>query len=227
MDRSVNRKIGFLGGTFDPIHYGHLRLAEEAYFTFNLERVYFLPSKIPPHKLGRKITSPGIRIQIIRAAIEDNFNFDIETHDLDIDRPSYTVDTLRDLREKYSGDEIFFIIGMDSFKNLHTWKNFMELFPLANFVVARRPRHSTILFEKREEFFPPFDEKTIEEFEVDFKKRKLIHKKSGNSILFFDFTLLEISSSEIRKNVREGKSIKYLLPDAVIEIIEKNSLYME
>ena len=226
MVRSVNR-IGFLGGTFDPVHFGHLRMAEEARYYFNLEKVYFLPSRIPPHKLGRKITPPETRVQMLKSAIEGNPFFDIDTHDLDMDKPSYTVNTLTELREKYSGSEIFFIIGMDSFRQLHTWKNFMALFELANFAVARRPRYSLIEFKKVEEFFPPFDTEKIAQFEVDFENRKLTYKKSGFSIYFYDSTLLEISSSDIREKVKQKISIKYLVPEEVEKIIEKEKLYME
>ncbi len=220
-------RIGFLGGTFDPVHHGHLRMAEEARYCFDLEKVYFLPSRIPPHKLGRKITPPELRVKMLETAISSNPHFSIDTHDLDLERPSYTVDTLGDLREKYMGREIFFIIGMDSFRELHTWKNFMDLFKLANFAVARRPRYSLIEFKSIEEFFPPFDSEKIREFEVDLKARRLTHKESGLSIYFYDSTLLEISSSDIRTKVREGLSIKYLTPESVEDIIKKEKLYME
>ncbi len=226
MGRSVNR-IGFIGGTFDPIHFGHLRMAEEARYNFSLSKVYFLPSRIPPHKLGRKITPPEIRVEMIKKAIRNNPYFGIDTHDLDLDKPSYTVNTLRDLREKYREAEIFFIIGMDSFRELHTWKDFMNLFDLANFLVARRPRYSEIHFRKVEEFFPPFDEEKIRNFEVNFEERRLTFRESGYSIFFYDSTLLDISSSGIRKLVKEGHSIKYLVPEDVREVIIREKLYME
>ncbi len=226
MDRSVN-KIGFIGGTFDPVHYGHLRMAEEARYHFKLEKVYFLPARIPPHKLGRRITPTDLRVKMLKKAISDNPYFDIETHDIDIDKPSYTVDTLADLKEKYNNKELFFIIGMDSFRELHTWKNFMELFKLANFAVARRPRYSLIEFKHLKEFFPPFDADKIKKFNVDFEKRKLTYKESGLSIYFYDSTLLEISSSDIRDNIAQGVSIKYLVPEVVEELILNEKLYME
>ena len=226
MGRSVN-KIGFIGGTFDPVHFGHLRMAEEARYIFSLDKVYFLPSKIPPHKLGRKITPPEVRIEMLKEAIASNPYFDIDTHDLELDEPSYTVNTLRDLREKYSGSKIFFIIGMDSFRKLHTWKNFMDLFGLSNFLVARRPRYSLIKFEKKEEFYPPFDEKKIKNFEINMEKRSLIHKSSGFGIFFYDSTLMEISSSDIREKIKKRQSIKYLVPEVVEKNIYERRLYIE
>ena len=219
-------KTGILGGTFDPVHFGHLRLAEEARINFGLDRVLFLPSKIPPHKTEKRITSSTERIKLLQLAIKDNVNFGIELHDTEINSPSYTVDTLDFLNKKYPDDELYFIIGMDLFKGLNTWKNYRKLFELSNFIVARRPPFKEIDFYSTASFVPPFYGDDINEFKINGEKEFLEHI-SGKRIYFFKSTLLDISSSEIRDFVKNGISVKYLIPDDVLKFITKKNLYKE
>jgi len=219
-------KIGILGGTFDPVHIAHMRLAEEAKYYFNLDKILFLPSNIPPHKTNKKISNYLDRIKLLELAIKGRKDFELELHDINLETPSYTVDTLKFLKTKYSDNQLFFIIGMDLFKELNTWKNFLELFKLSNFIVARRPPFMNIDFQLAESFMPPFTGENINNFVINEKKEVLEHI-SGNNIYFFKSTRLDISSTEIRKLISKGVPVNFLVPDRVVSYITEKKLYKE
>ena len=139
-------KLGFYGGTFDPIHHGHLILAREAVETLKLDRLYFIPNSISPHKTDTHPTPANVRAEMIRAAIENEPRFDMD--DLELNRPgiSYTIDTLLALREKFGGKaKFFYLIGEDNIPSLATWRRIDELHHLATFVVMCRSEHPTPL----------------------------------------------------------------------------------
>lgn len=136
-------KIGILGGTFDPPHIGHLRLAEEAHKRLGLDKVIFVPAFIPPHKGKRKITPPSIRLKMAAALIEGEEDFELSDIEIRRREVSYTVDTLREFRSKYpEGTEFYFITGADSLEILTGWKDWKTLLELCHFVVANRPGFS-------------------------------------------------------------------------------------
>lgn len=136
-------KIGILGGTFDPPHIGHLRLAEEAHRKLGLDKVIFVPAFIPPHKGGRKITPPSIRLKMVAALIEGRDSFELSDAEICRREVSYTVDTIREFRSKYpDGTEFYFITGADSLEIIATWKDWKTLLELCHFVVANRPGFS-------------------------------------------------------------------------------------
>ncbi|MGI6632976.1 MAG: nicotinate-nucleotide adenylyltransferase [Bacillota bacterium] len=198
--------IGIMGGTFDPIHYGHLRAAEEVRQGFGLERVVFVPSGQPPHKIAEEVTSPEQRYLMTLLATSDNPHFEVSRIEIDRCGPSYTLDSLRHFRETYSREKaIYFITGLDAILDIRTWKGYNELFNLADFIAVTRPGYSVQTLNDLGEALG--DER--------FSK---IHP--------FPVTLLAIASTEIRRKVREGKSIKYLVPDSVMEYIEKERLYL-
>jgi len=132
-------KIGILGGTFNPVHIGHLILAEEVLEKLRLDRVIFIPANLPPHKDNVDIASPNLRLKMIKSAIKGNKNFAVS--EIEIKRPgrSYTIDTLRTLKEKYPKDELFFIIGSDLLKYLNEWKDLNEIMNMVKFIAATRP----------------------------------------------------------------------------------------
>ncbi len=210
-------KIGILGGTFDPVHFGHLRTAEEIGEFFELEKVYLIPSNKPPHKKGRVISSFQDRLYMIKCAIEDSDRLDV----LDIEGRrsgySYTIDTLRELTsDNYFGKEvqIYFIIGSDAFMEIETWKEYKELFKYANFVIVKRSGYNNIdrLIRK------------INLFESQ-KHKHMIRLSTGKSIYMVKVTHMDISSTQIRELVKKGKSISFLLPEKVKEYILKKGLY--
>lgn len=201
-----HRRIGVLGGTFDPIHIGHLALAEAADEALALEQVLFVPAGSPPHKQGRRITSPHHRQRMTELAIAGNEHFALSTVDLTRSGPSYTVDTLRLLAAKYEGAELFFIIGGDSLLDLPTWYHPEEILQLAYLAAAERPG-----------------------FSLEDVAAKLggLYQQFGHRICLFHAPLLDISSSMLRERLRSGRSVRYLVPDAVLDYIKQNNLYQD
>lgn len=199
-------KIGLIGGTFDPIHFGHLILAEHVRENCKLDKVIFIPTGLTPHKDEFQVVDSGIRLEMTRLGVKSNIFFevnDIETYRQD---KSYTIDTLKEMKKLYPKDQIYFIIGADSLFQLPTWKGYEKIISSTNLIVANRPGGKNDLIGEK-----------IEEYTSIF----------GGSITQVTSPLIDISSSNIRSRVKEGKSIKYLLPSIVEEYIFKNNLYKE
>ncbi len=214
--------LGILGGTFNPIHYGHLAAAEEVSDRLGLERVLFVPSFIPPHKHDEDIPSVIHRMEMVRLATADNPLF--EPSDIELKRGgmSYTIDTIKTLLQSMHGAELYFITGLDSFLEIQTWNRWEMLMTLCGFVVLSRPGYrfqdlSRIDFMKSAE----------EEFlALDRGLHKQAVLQSGTYTVFLEMIpLYDISSTDIRRRIKEGRSIKYLLPDKVENYIIKNRLY--
>jgi nicotinate-nucleotide adenylyltransferase len=214
-------KIGLFGGTFDPIHWGHLRSAEEVCEAFSLDRVLFVPTSKPPHKRGQTTTPARDRLAMVRLAVSDNPRFLVST--VEIKRPgiSYSIDTLRDFTARNRGkDAYYFILGLDAFREIDSWKDFEQLFPLCNFIVTSRPgsRDSN-----------PLQGASVavrKLFCYDFRDKAYRHR-SGMTLHFLKLTDFAISASEIRAKVNQGRSIRYLVPVAVEAYIKKRGLYRQ
>ncbi|MDY6854995.1 MAG: nicotinate-nucleotide adenylyltransferase [Thermodesulfobacteriota bacterium] len=214
-------RIGLFGGTFNPIHVGHLRSAEEIRELFRLRQIVFVPSAIPPHKDEMEIISPFHRIEMVNLAIEDNPVF--SSSDVEIKRPgkSYSIETINHFKTMHSSDlELFFIMGIDTFKDISTWKDYGSLFSCSNFVVTTRPGYQR---PKLEGILPL---EVVRDFSYYPEEDRLIHI-SSLSIYFRDITHLDISSSMIRRRIEGGSSIRYLLPERVIEYIQVNGIYRD
>ena len=212
-------KIGLFGGTFDPIHWGHLRSAEEVSETFGLDRVYFIPAALPPHKRGQTTTPARDRLQMVRLAVAKNPRFQVSTAEISRAGVSYSIDTIREFAaKKQRGDVLYFIIGLDAFREIGTWKNFTEIFPLCNFIVTSRPG------SKESDPLKGTGVAVKKLFCYDFKRRNYRHG-SGTRIFFDELTDIAISASEIRALVKEGKSIRYLVPAEVERYIKRRGLY--
>lgn len=212
-------KIGLFGGTFDPIHWGHLRSAEEVSETFALDRVYFIPAAVPPHKRGHTTTAALDRLQMVRLAVAKNPKFSVST--VEIARPgvSYSIDTIRDFAGRMRGrDSLYFIIGLDAFREIGTWKDFAAIFPLCNFIVTSRPG------SKEKDPLKGTGVAVKKLFCYDFKKKNYRHE-SGTRVYFNELTDIAISASEIRALVQAGKSIRYLVPPTVEKYIHRRGLY--
>ncbi len=195
-------RIAVLGGTFDPVHIGHLLIAEQAYNSFKLDKVVFMPAGIPPHKLDKKITAPENRLEMVELAIDDNPHFDYSVYELNKEERSYTADTLRYLKRLRVKDIIFFIIGADSLLDIYSWKDTGYLLTEGRFIVARRPG-----------------------FSLDELLQQDRYKNCRDRISLLDNSLINISSSGIREAVRKGESIRYQTPDRVIKYIKERGLY--
>ena len=211
-------RLGILGGTFDPIHFGHLRIAEEVFEEMALEKVLLMPGSLPPHKDRKTITPFLDRFFMTQAAAGDSLS--LEAVDLEARREglSYSIETLRETRKLYKTDlDLFFIIGSDAFMEIKSWKEYKNLFNEANFVVIKRPGFSLDDLE-------PF----LTSISAGFKKgpnEDTFAHPSGNQLFYKKATLMEISSTNIREMVAAGKSIRFLVPEAVRKYILEKGLY--
>jgi nicotinate-nucleotide adenylyltransferase len=211
-------KTGILGGTFNPIHLAHLRIAEEAQKEFRLDRVLFIPAADPPHKdIADEVSFPH-RLAMVERAIRDYPDF--QASDLEIHRSgkSFSVDTLEILKREDPAGERFFIIGLDSYRDIASWKDFARLFILCHLVVTTRPG---VAIENPLEPLPVAIRK---DFCYDSRACKILHK-SGNYVFFISETHLDISSTQVRQRLLEGQSVRQLVPSAVADYIEEHGLY--
>lgn len=212
-------RFGILGGTFDPVHFGHLRTAEEVGEIFELKKVYLIPAKKPPHKQGKLITPFSDRIDMLRLAVKGSKKLGV----LDIEGRrsgySYTIDTLKNITSDPAfgkRPDIYFILGIDAFMEIDTWKDYKSLFSYANFVIVKRPGHD----DKRSEAI-------LQKVGIEYKKSDKCSfcLRTGKRIWFVLVTFLDISSTQIRELVKHGKSISFLLPERVKDYILKKGLY--
>ncbi len=197
-------RLGVFGGTFDPVHYGHLVAAEEVRYRLRLDKVLFVPAGTPPHKLDQDITPTRHRLVMLELAIASNPGFAISRVDIDRHGPCYTVDTLALLHQEYGpGAELYFLMGMDSLADILTWKDPERLIRLARIVVVGRPG-----------------------FQADVDELDKVLPGAAERICIVDTPLMEVSSSDIRQRVREGAPIRYQVPEAVEAYIRAHRLYV-
>lgn len=218
-DKSASkRRVGILGGTFDPIHYGHLRAAEEARERFALERVIFIPAFIPPHKGTLRVTESRHRIEMVKRAIQGNELFEVSEVECAREGASYSVETIRQiLLMEGPGLALYFILGIDAFQMIHTWRSYQELFNLTNWIVLKRPGYA----KWGKEALP---KEIAGLFHYDNRRKVWVHE-SGHKVHFCKFRSLEISATEIRRLIERGKSVRYLIPEEVRNYIETHGLY--
>jgi nicotinate-nucleotide adenylyltransferase len=211
-------RLGILGGTFDPVHLGHLRAAEEAVELLGLDEIHFVPAALPPHKTDRHIVSFESRWRMLQLAIADNPRFHLSDLELRIPGKSYTVHSLRSFRREYPGAELFFLVGCDAFLEMNTWHDFREIFALAGIVVMCRADCSL------EQVLAFATGKVSGLYEADPSGGQIRHPEL-RSIYELLNTRIDISSTRIRELVAKGRSIRYLVPDSVWSYIAENSLY--
>ncbi|HNR03725.1 MAG TPA: nicotinate-nucleotide adenylyltransferase [Bacillota bacterium] len=200
-------RIGIMGGTFDPIHYGHLAAAEAARIEFGLCKVIFMPVGNPPHKQSQAISDAEHRYRMTALATSSNSGFEVSRLEVDKAGITYTFDTMKELRNIYGeAPAIYFITGADAVLELLTWYKLGELLTLCKFIAVTRPGFDICKLEQK-----------IAE----------ITSKYDGEIICLEVPLLEISSTDIRERIRSGKPVKYLLPEEVEAYIHKNGLYKE
>lgn len=199
-------KIGVLGGTFDPVHNGHLGIAGSACRQLGLTRVLFVPAREPWLKGGRGIAPSRHRVEMIKLAIVSDKRYNISQVDLEREGPSYTVDTLSDLMREFGpATDLYFILGMDALEGLAGWNEPGRIVEMCHLVVARRPGVDMVDLKALEERLPGISEKVV----------------------VIDSELYNINSTDIRRRVAAGISIEGLAPDAVARYIRENGLYLE
>ncbi len=208
MDKLELKKIGILGGTFDPPHLAHLRIAEEVRETYYLDKIFFIPAGFPPHK-KEIFSSFEDRLEMVKLAIEDNLYFEALDIEKDI-KPSYTLKTIQKLREIYHESELFLIIGWDSFCEFETWWNYEKFLDYTNIIVV--PRGIKNWQEVQAYFYNKIRELWCEE--IALKK-----------IFFCQVISFDISSSLIRKLIKQGRSIRYLVTEKVYHYIKEKRIY--
>ncbi|MGH7895264.1 MAG: nicotinate-nucleotide adenylyltransferase [Candidatus Binatia bacterium] len=211
--------IGILGGTFDPVHLAHLRVAEELFEAERLDELRFVPCAVPPHKARADVADAAHRLRMVELAIAGRPAF--RAWDVELGRagPSYSVDTLRALRGEVGADgRIVFALGRDAFEELHTWKEYATIFDLCDVVVLTRPPHVTPLAST------DFPVATREAFGYDPPSAAFRHV-SGHRVTLLRVTHLDISATDVRARVRTGRSIRYLVPDPVSAYVQAHGLY--
>lgn len=196
-------KVGILGGTFNPIHFGHLLIAQDAMEQAGLDRVKFIPSATPPHKKVDKFASAAHRIRMIKLGIRGNERFELD--DIEIRRGgiSYSVDTLTALRQRHPGTQFYFIIGTDSLLELHLWREIGRLGRLCRFVAVARPGFKAT--------------------KADFARQS--PAVAGIKPIIIQGHACDIASREVRSRIARGQPIRYLVPDAVARYIEEQKFY--
>jgi nicotinate-nucleotide adenylyltransferase len=215
-------RIGLLGGTFNPIHLGHLRAAEEVREALELDRVLFIPSAVPPHKQAETmdpIADADSRFDWVLRATADQKSFLVDRIEVDRPGPSYLVDTLESLRKREEGTRLVFIVGEDAFSEMGDWRAPERLFTLTDFAVMTRPPGQ---IRNLEQCIP----KVVREaFEFTEEGRVAIHREAGTRIQIVPITALDISSRQIRRALRSGRSIRYVVPESIREGIEQSGIY--
>lgn len=217
-------RTGVLGGTFNPIHVGHLRAAEELAERLGLERVLFVPSARPPHKVRDRsdpIAPASERLAWVRAAISDNARFTVDTLEIDRDGPSYLVDTLSELRGRTAPELPVFLLGADAFREIESWREPEKLLALAHFAVATRPPLG------RETLASWLPANLAGPFKMAHDGRAALHRDAGTWIQQIEITALDVSASAIRRAIRAGRSVRYLLPESIHDTVLASGCYTE
>lgn len=186
-------RIGILGGTFNPVHIGHLILAEEAREKLGLEKMIFVPANLPPHKDNGDIAEASQRLKMLKYAVKGNKHFGVSDVEIKREGRSYTIDTIREFKKKHPGDDLYFIIGSDLLKYLDAWKDLGEINKMVKFVCATRPGYPL-------ESIPSY----IETLKI---------------------RAVDVSGFEVRQCIKENKSFRYLVPEAVFNFINQKRLY--
>ena len=213
-------RIGVLGGTFDPIHLGHLRTAEEMAFEMDLDRVLVIPAGLPPHKTREPLSPFPHRLEMARLACKPSSVLEVSDMEGKREGPSYSIETLQELGRVFGPQaELFFILGTDAFEEIHTWKDYNDLFSLSNFVVVQRPGFDLQAMGS-----------ILSRLGVEYKEGNqggMYTLSTGKAVFLRQATFMDISSTRIRALVKEGRSIRFLVPDTVLNYIEQTRLYRD
>lgn len=209
--------IGILGGTFDPIHHGHSRLALEAHNQLKLDQVRLVPLNIPPHR-SSPIASTSHRLAMLELAVNDLPELKIDLRELNSDETSYTINTLKLLRQDFKEDSLCLIMGRDAFNKIDSWKEWQSLLDYTHIIVANRPGETDNNISSELKNW-------IKQYKTNDKN--LLKNKLNGHIFFIDIPMLDISSSMIREFVAKQKNITDLTPPPIISYIKENQLYLD
>ena len=202
-------KKAIFGGTFDPIHNGHIHIAYETLYRLGVDNIIFVPTGNPPHKTKRDITSAFLRYEMVKAAVSMESKFSVSKYEINKPNLSYTYNTLKHFNKVERKTRWYFLTGVDCLMDIESWNRVEDIFKLCQFIVFNRPG------------FPDFTKKNIKE------QKEKIEKKYSAKIIYLDAPLFDISSTDIRKNIKLGRNVSYLLPESVYHIIKQHNLYRQ
>ena len=220
-------KLGLFGGTFDPIHIGHLRAALEVKQGFGLDQIVIIPAAVPPHKKGHQVTDATDRLKMVELGVSGYSGFSVSDAELQRAGPSYSIDTINHFKTASDKDsEIFFISGLDAFLEIDTWKSYKELLRQIAFIVIARPMFDgediTSRWTRLEDFIK---DKISSDYQFSESSACFVHS-GAKPIYTFDVTSLDISSTRIRELVKTGQPITYLVPESVEKYVKSRGLYL-
>ena len=221
MSNSGSPLVGIFGGTFDPIHYGHLRIAAEIVKTVGLQKLHFVPAGMPRLRHS-PVASPQHRVEIVRLAIQKNPDFVLDEREINRDGVSYSIDTVREFKQEF-GEEVrlCFVLGADAFINLPEWSNWKELFNLCHFIVSTRPGYTLTLIKEllSKELREECSQRWVSNTES-------LRKDTSGLIFIASTTMLDISATSIRAHIAVGRSVRHLVPSVTVNYISENKLYL-
>lgn len=218
MQSATKAAVGLMGGTFNPIHYGHLRMAQELAESLNLDEVRFIPAANPPHK-SADLISAELRVEMVRLGVSNNPTFSVDNRELLRSGASYTVDTLLSLRDELGKEmSLTLFMGSDAFTKFNTWHRWQEIIQLCHIALVQRP-----LTTNNKEVLP----KVLETFLHNHYTENAdeLHESPSGWVTMQQITALDISSTTIRDSIKNYHSVRYLMPDSVIDYIQTNKLY--
>ena len=224
-------RIGLFGGTFNPVHHGHLRVAKEVKDSFPLDQIIFFPSAIPPHKKTEKVVSAEDRMEMLRIAISEtpdvSESFSISDIELKRSGPSYTIDTVKEYRLKMTGsNDLYLLMGTDAFFEIDTWKSYPELFRLISIIVMLRPDDDTGTDGHQKKALGAFIQSSISsDYNYSSSQRNYVHPENM-PIYVHDVTPVHISATKIRHHIKKKISIQPMVPSGVDNYIKRKGLYV-
>ncbi len=207
-------RIGILGGTFNPIHIGHIRGAISTYETFLLDKMIFLPTGIPPHKKD-DVANAEYRYEMIKLSIDGLDFCEVSRYEIDSNKVNYTIDSVRHFKNTYPDDELFFIVGTDAFYYLSSWKKHKDLIEILSFIVVRRPEYDTQIILNKYRNIVNFQE----------VKEKAKYRAEPKTVYIYTPPAFDVSSSAVRNKIKRNECIKYLVPEKVEKFIVEKGLY--
>ena len=207
--------IGILGGTFDPIHYGHLRTALDVQQRCGLDEVRFIPCGVPAHR-NKPIAEPLQRLAMVRAAISAQSKFVADDREIRRGGSSYMVDTLISLKQEFKSKTLCLILGTDAFNGLEQWNQWQKIFELANIIVMQRPDNNGHI---------ELNKRLVKQLKHRFVDADDLQSKQNGAICFVSVTQLDISATNIRQLWQENKEIQFFLPDSVLTLIQQQNIY--
>ncbi|MBW1641860.1 MAG: nicotinate (nicotinamide) nucleotide adenylyltransferase [Deltaproteobacteria bacterium] len=223
-------RVGLFGGTFNPVHNGHLAVAKEVKDGFPLDRIIFFPSAIPPHKETKVVVNADDRINMLRIAISatPDFSESFAISDIELKRsgPSYTIDTVYQYQSKMADDnQLYLIMGIDAFFEIDTWKSYLELFKIIPIIVMSRPQNEQHFNGAKWKTLETFIQSNIsDDYEYSFSEKKYSHSENM-PIHIYDVTPIDISATKIRKRIKKGMPVQPMLPPGVEGYIKSKGLY--